>query len=475
MCKLYSVLVVAAALAGSGCKLTLVTPAEGGLISQSGAYSCDASQSCTIDVTDSFFHETFVAWPQDGFVFSRWRQRDRGLCGGSALPCVLSTEGFDQNDTLLALLEDPSEEFFLEPAFSVPRQTDEITLSGERTLSGFGNTWELNFYRNLTYACGLSGNYTFLVVEPANSPGAEAPLWVYLHGGGVGYFASPGDYRSINNNANAWNREETFDDLVDRQLLARVFTQAGVLKDATITRRIEEGYRLLIVSMCDHDLYSGIGTTYPNNPGAQTNGLQATMAAVDFTVEHFPTSHVIAHGTSAGSVGVFSLASAYALEDVYLTAVVADSYIVSPRLEPLFDSLAGVEGFPFAETFDINGAVDKIGFYIDLAKGADPETRIDAGFDEVPVLFTGGDADQFCGGLPNMEAIPEALANGLGNCDYLYDGIRQAISGQLDSPHQVTLVPGAGHTPTTSSPLASDVVDDFVQAVLAADPDFPFQ
>ena len=359
--------------------------------------------------------------------------------------------------------------------FAVDRRTDGINLDEERTLSGFGNTWELDFYRNTAYSCGLSGNYSFLVVEPASNPGAAAPLWVYLHGGGVGYFDASGSYRSINNNANAWNHEETMDDLVDNQLLKRTLTQNGQLKDTTLSRRVQEGYRLLIVSMCDHDLYSGLGTPYMNNidnPSAQVNGLQASMAAVEYTTENYATTHVIAHGTSAGSVGAFSLATAFAAEGTYLTAVVADSYIVTPRIEPVFDAYAGVDGYPFDENFDIQGVEDKIGFYLDLDKQAYPEARVNDGFDAVPMLFIGGAIDQFCAG--NLPPIPEALAENLENCDYVFDGLQQAVSAQPDSPHQVVLLEGQGHTPTNNPSPAHDVVDTFITGVLATNPHLPF-
>ena len=86
--------------------------------------------------------------------------------------------------------------------------------------------------------------------------------------------------------------------------------------DSTLTRRIQEGYRVLLVSMCDHDNYAGRGAPYPNNPNPnggerQVNGLQATMAAMDYTVANYPTTHVFAHGTSAGSLGVFAMSQAY--------------------------------------------------------------------------------------------------------------------------------------------------------------------
>jgi len=56
--------------------------------------------------------------------------------------------------------------------------------------------------------------HTCLVVEPTGNPGAEARLWVYLHGRGVGYFDEQGVYHATwNQNRDRWNHEETFEDL----------------------------------------------------------------------------------------------------------------------------------------------------------------------------------------------------------------------------------------------------------------------
>ena len=66
------------------------------------------------------------------------------------------------------------------------RTTSSIYMAAEDSIIIDTNSVELDFYRNTAYTCGISGNYTFLVVEPMNNPGAEAPLWVYLHGGGAG-------------------------------------------------------------------------------------------------------------------------------------------------------------------------------------------------------------------------------------------------------------------------------------------------
>lgn len=48
-------------------------------------------------------------------------------------------------------------------------------------------------------------------------------------------------------------------------------------------RLIQEDSRFIMVSYSDNDWYSGMGTTYPNNPiaGAEVNRLQATVSAID--------------------------------------------------------------------------------------------------------------------------------------------------------------------------------------------------
>ena len=58
----------------------------------------------------------------------------------------------------------------------VDRTTSAIALEEEETLNFESSSVELDFYRNTAYTCGFSGNYTFLVVDPMNDPGAEAPM-----------------------------------------------------------------------------------------------------------------------------------------------------------------------------------------------------------------------------------------------------------------------------------------------------------
>ena len=97
-----------------------------------------------------------------------------------------------------------------------------------------------------------------------------------------------------------------------------------------------------------------MGTPYPNNPvdpDAEVNGLQATLAAIDYTAANYPTTHVFVHGTSAGSVGAYAVGLSYAAEDVALTGVVADS-VLGARNSFIQAQLAGTPGFPQQAGFD---------------------------------------------------------------------------------------------------------------------------
>jgi len=452
----------------SASTLRIVTPVEGGVATVSAGIDCGAGQVCDVNISDVFFDETFVAEPAHGWQFAGWKTIQGGLCVAETENCRVDASELEDP----SILDDPGVIQHLEPEFVVDRTTSGIALADERTVSQFGSTVELDFYRNSEYSCGLSGNYTFMVVNPINSDeNTEAPLWIYLHGGGSGFFDENGDYHAVNNQTeDTWNHEETFDDLVSTQLQGRI-VDSGQLQDITLTRRLQEGYRLVLVSMCDHDQYSGLGTPYPNNPnpGAEVNGIQATMSAVEYTVGNYPTTDVFAHGTSAGSPGAYNLAMSFAAEGIHLSGVVADS-IISPRVVELFWTFPG-EGNR-QPGWTVEGFAEKIGFYGDLARPLDPESRIAAGFDDVPLLFVGGAEDSFC--MAYLSPIPEADALGLNNCEWAAQGLIDTIAAQPNSLHQVANLPGLGHVPTNRETVANDVVDTFISEILASNPPAPF-
>lgn len=101
----------------AGCRIEIDVPTSGSVTTTSGAISCSAGEQCTVDVSDIFFDETFVAEADEGFVFTGWESKDKGLCGGSNDDCHLETSAFADNDTLMAFLEDPTDTYYLQPQF----------------------------------------------------------------------------------------------------------------------------------------------------------------------------------------------------------------------------------------------------------------------------------------------------------------------------------------------------------------------
>jgi len=101
----------------AACKVEIDVPTSGSVTTNSGNINCAAGQTCSVDVVDVFFNETFVAQPATDFVFTGWKQKARGLCLGSLAPCNIDSSPAAGNAPLTALLNNPSEIFYLEPSF----------------------------------------------------------------------------------------------------------------------------------------------------------------------------------------------------------------------------------------------------------------------------------------------------------------------------------------------------------------------
>src|ERR1017187_9427604 len=156
---------------------------------------------------------------------------------------------------------------------TIPGTTSQINLVSSSTVNG----WQYDFYRNSAYPCSISGYQTFVVgTKTGSSPTGSSPLWVWMHGGGVGYFDSSGtpqpDGSEMTENSAA--------------SLQATLTNAGLSANVQAD---PAGFRMLAVSYCNRDIYSGTGQTDPNNPNKNTdgsarttNGLQATKAAIAF-------------------------------------------------------------------------------------------------------------------------------------------------------------------------------------------------
>ena len=74
-------------------------------------------------------------------------------------------------------------------ALAVPGNTAQISLVSTTTVGG----WSYTYYQNNAYPCSISGYQTFTIgTKVGSSSSAQAPLWVFMHGGGAGFFDASG-------------------------------------------------------------------------------------------------------------------------------------------------------------------------------------------------------------------------------------------------------------------------------------------
>ncbi|QFU76862.1 hypothetical protein EY643_15055 [Halioglobus maricola] len=171
-----------AALTLAGCKIEVTVPSGGSVVTASGNFRCDAGETCTVDVYDIFFAEVFEAVPAQGQVFTGWRERQRGLCGGSLDACSLETAGMADNPSLMAVLES-DQVFYLEPVFE--KQAPYLILYGgeeQQFFLGCINCPAAHFES----VCNANGSY--------GSPYAAYSIW-----------NESGDFGSPYTNFSPWN------------------------------------------------------------------------------------------------------------------------------------------------------------------------------------------------------------------------------------------------------------------------------
>ena len=194
---------------------------------------------------------------------------------------------------------------------TAPKPTARIPGSQFRTgrielvSTNFRDGWTVEFYRNYAYTCGKEGYQTFVIaIPPGDSLAQDRPLWVRMHGGGAGAFLPTGKYSAKESSIVEEGAPGLFGLIKETGLMAKV-------------RKHPAGFRFMMPSMCDHDLYSGVGIPEENNPYSPdengnpraADGLLATQAAIAFARDRVPISRVFLHGTSAGAMGAMAIAT----------------------------------------------------------------------------------------------------------------------------------------------------------------------
>lgn len=311
------------------------------------------------------------------------------------------------------------------PGIDQPGDTAQIQLVSQTTTGG----WRYQFFRNLAYGCSISGFQTFAIgTKVGSDPAATEPLWVKMHGGGVGYFDSAG--RPV---PAGHKTEES-----RASLLTNV--DDGIMANAMAA---PEGFRTVIVSMCSHDAYAGANTVDANNPNTMpdgsprtTNGLLATKAAIEHAMATYPTDDIVLQGGSAGSAGSFHVAWGLQEQGLAPAAVIADSGIPNYLWE--LDQIQ--QALPCSRAGE--------GATLITARWhptfADPDNQADLAVGDgrltVPFLHVWNSNDpNVCGATPMACTQRDGSVVTMGSADCVHEPMREAIAAQGPASRSVNL------------------------------------
>jgi len=355
---------------------------------------------------------------------------------------------------------------------SAPGRTSEINLIGSTTEHGY----VFDQYRNLAYPCAVSGYQTFTIATRVGSSATETrPLWIYMHGGGAGYFDDSGAPRPDN----SFMTEES------------AAMQRDLLTGAALTRLVAGDpavFRMMAVSMCDRDLYGGADVADPNNPNTTpdgrtrtVNGLFSTKAAIQFALASYPTDDYFLYGTSAGAAGTFHIAWALEAQGIPPTGLVADSGVLSTPWQAATGGRCG------RSAEDERRITSRL--HPDVtAVGNDPDELVSSGRLTVPIVqvWVVNDPGQ-CGDTPIACPLRDGSTRMMGSVDCLHEPLRLALAARdrlsmsmrlcVDDPaaagacdmHTPTQIVGAINTSTEAAVAFDPVIVDWVDQRLRDD------
>lgn len=302
----------------------------------------------------------------------------------------------------------------------LPGDTSQISFVSTTTVNG----WKYDYYRNTAYPCSISGFQTFVIgTKVGSSPTSTAPLWVWLHGGGVGFFDGSGKPQPDTGQMTEQSASSLQGGITSAGLAAKVRSDAA-------------GFRTLAVSYCNRDIYSGTGQIDPNNPNTNadgsprlTNGLMATKAAIQFTQTTYPTGKFFVAGGSAGSAGAYHVGWALQLSDNAPAGVVGDASLVNTGA----GAAAFAQGSCNSPKFD-PAATAVIEQRVDPSI-ANPANEVDrlvsGGYLTVPLLHIWNHGDvNTCGSTPMVCPLRNGTTATMGVTDCLHQPLAAAITAE---------------------------------------------
>ena len=309
--------------------------------------------------------------------------------------------------------------------------TSKITLVSSTTTGG----WKYDYYRNTAYPCAVSGYQTFVVgTKVGSSDTTAAPLWVFMHGGGAGYFDASGNPIPSKGQKVEESAASSTTYLTNNGLLGLV-------------RSDPANFRTVAVSYCSHDVYAGTNSPDPHNPNTTpdgnprtTNGVYEVKAAVQFVQSKYPTTKFFLHGTSVGSAGAYGVAWAMQQQAGLRPAgVVGDASIINAE--------AFAAGYAAGYCTDDNdpARVAAIAARVDpdLANiDNEPDKLVSSGRLTVPVLHIWNHGDSNTCGSPQISCpLRDGSHVMMGLTDCIHEPMREAIVGR-GTEQQVEELPG---------------------------------
>ncbi len=128
------------------------------MTTESGTYNCESGELCEIDIVDTAFDETFIAAPDDGYLFLRWKALPGHLCGNSTDPCRQFTAPLALDPFFLSFLDADNLVFSLQPEFALE---DDVSVVDGYQMNAGAEDAILALEVDLTVDTALSIPYVF--------------------------------------------------------------------------------------------------------------------------------------------------------------------------------------------------------------------------------------------------------------------------------------------------------------------------
>jgi hypothetical protein len=301
-----------------------------------------------------------------------------------------------------------------------PGKTDQIQLVGTTTVDGY----KFDQYRNLAYPCSISGYQTFVIGTKVGSSDTETrPLWVRMRGGGVGYFDSTGTPQP-----SAGNKSE------ESAATSISFLNPNGLME--LVRNDPLGFRLVSVSMCNHDIYAGGDQPDPNNPntlpdgsGRTVNGLFATKAAIQFARAKYPTGKFFLQGTSAGSAGSLGVSWGLQEQGIPPAGTIADSGVVNIEWEKARHDQGTCSDFGSDRDAEALAAIRARSQFQLADLNNEPDKLVTRGVLKVPLIHIWNSADtNVCGATQMSCPLRDGTTVPMGSANCVHEPLRAAIA-----------------------------------------------